>query len=291
MYKKIVAVFAITILFYSMPAYAHIMNATNMYSDIDKSPNKEAILYTHALNLIVTDTSLFKEEDKLSQKDFAVWYSTFLGLDLDEDEAIKNALDKGWINAEDEAMTYGQLNTTLFENEVKVKNENKELTRGAYADFIMAHAQEKTSSGKTLLDLAAVQKGPTGIISDVQASEGSGEAEYTLTIDGKKYQLAEHPSISNDSTDPLVWQGQNVVTSLLTNNAVADRQGTAKKTTGSKLQFLEIEAVKNNEKIVSENKGVQQEEQSSMLIWWLTGALVIIVLVVVLVFVKKNKRK
>lgn len=290
MYKRIVVFVVITLLIYTTPVHAHIMNTTNMYTDIEKSPDKDAILYTYALNLIFTDEVRYKPANKLLQKDFAVWYSHFLALNLTEKQAIKNALDKGWINFEDEALTYGQLNIVLLENRVELEKPGETVTRGGYARFIMKYAKLKLSAGHTLLDKAAVKEGPTGIISTVQEPNKHTNRLYTLTVDGKDYQLAEHPSVVNNSTDPLVWQGQRVKTSLVGTQAVSDRIDRTESKEGSKLHYLEIETVEKKNQIATQAKKEPQQEKivRPFLGWVVIGLLVLLGWIL---FTRQNKRK
>ncbi|WP_010289955.1 hypothetical protein [Kurthia massiliensis] len=109
------------------------------------------------------------------------------------------------------------------------------MTRSEYADFVATHASDKLSAG-TLIEQLDYVEGPT---SEIEAVAEKNE-HYVLTIDGENYTLAEHPNIDNDSTDPRVWEGQTVTTSLLTKQTVSDRKGGGSVSDEAKLQYVAI---------------------------------------------------
>lgn len=302
MLKKIGALLLATSLF-ATPAYAHVMNGDNMYTDIAKSEDREAVLYTHSIHLIKTDSALYKPNDELAKKDFAIWYSQFKDLEGSDDQLIQQAVDKGIISSTEGTVTYGELNNALFNNEVAVEDEVSEVTRGDYAAFVAENATQKLKDGTTLLEQASIEEGPTGEIEEVVRAE---DDSYTLKIDGKLYMLAEHPSVVNDSTDPLVWQGQQVTESLMTANTVADREGDGSESTEAKLQFISIDVMPKVEEPETQGEDVVSgvakedenevasvdEEEAKQSIWtWVVAAVaVIIVGSIAVFFYRKNKK-
>lgn len=293
MYKKIAAVFLATSLV-SMPAYAHIMNSDSIYTDIAQSNDKEAILYTHAIHLITTDSALYKPNDLLTKKDFALWYYEFKDTKGTDQQLIKTALQDGIISSEDGAITYGEINEALFNGEVTVKEDSAEVTRGEYADFVAKNAESSFKDKESLLQQAEFEKGPTG---NVEKVEKVNDEAYELIIDGEKYQLAEHPSVVNDSTDPLVWEGQQVKESLVTKKTTADRVGEGSASEEAKLQFVSIEAAEHSEQTVQKDSStkqgeaaVEKEDKSSSTSWIVGGAIVVVLVIVGTLLYRKNKK-
>lgn len=292
MYKKIAAALLATS-FVSMPAYAHVMNADSIYTDIAKSDSKEAILYTHAIHLITTDSALYKPNDLLTKEDFALWYYSFKETKGTDEQLVKTALQDGIISSEDGAITYGEINDTLFEGEATVKDDAAEVTRGEYADFVAKNAGTSFKKNESLLARADFENGPTGEIEKVEQVK---DDVYTLVIDGETYQLAEHPSVVNDSTDPLVWEGQQMTESLVTKNTTADRVGEGSASEEAKLQFVSIEATAHSEQTAKQDSStkqgeavVEKEEKSSSTGWIVAGAIVVLALVGTLLY-RKNKK-
>lgn len=237
MYKKIAAVLLATSLF-SMPAYAHIMNADSMYTDIEMSDDRQAIIYTHALHLITTDSTLYKPNDLLTKEDFALWYSKSQKMTGEDAQLVEKAMQEGIISSEEGEVTYGEINEALFAGEIKVEDASAEVTRGDYADFVAKNASTALGNQQSLLQQLDFEEGPIG---EVEKVEKVNNEEYEITIEGEPFYLAEHPSIMNDSTDPLVWQGQYVTESLVTKNTTADREGQGSQSDVAKLQFVSIE--------------------------------------------------
>lgn len=298
MYKKITAIVvavALATSFYTVSASAHIMNADNIYTDIALSDSREAILYTHAIHLITTDSALYKPAEELSRKDFARWYSAFKGVAAQEQQVVKKAVQDGVIATEDGAITYGELNQALFNGEANVSNEKAKLSRGDYAAFVAENAEKILQDNTSLIEQAAMETGPTGEIQQVQRlSDGN----YELKIDGGKYQLAEHPSIINDSTDPLVWEGQQVKQSLVTKYTTADRVGEGSTSDEARLQYVVIETSTPSEDVQQVKKATKSGEASvakeqvgmsrkSLIV---VGAIIIVGLLMILLYRKNKKR-
>lgn len=293
MIKKVGA-FALALMIVANPytAEAHIMNADNMYNDIAQSEHKGAILYAHALHLIAVDSSLFKPEATLTNKDFATWYAAFKGWQGDETDNMQQAIDEGVIADEHGEVTYSTINDALFDGQLKMKHSDETMTRGEYATFIMNHAADKLKNKKSLIKNTGYEVGPTGIIEKVEKIEDG----YSLTIDDKTYLLADHPSVDNDTTDPLVWQGEEVTTSLATERAIADRSGEATASDEEKLQYLVIEAPKKAAQITKPSTEQSKEsvkedvkEQNSFSRWlWM---LIVVVFIGVCSFILKKKKR
>lgn len=292
MYKKIAAALLASC-FVTMPAYAHIMNSDSIYTDIAQSEAKDAILYTHAIHLITTDSALYKPNDLLTKEDFALWYYAFKGVKGTEKQLVKTALQDGVISSEDGKITYGEINQALFNGEATVKDDSAEVTRGEYADFVAKNADTTFKNNETLLEQAEFEKGPTG---EVEKVEKVSHDAYEIYIDGEQYELAEHPSVVNDSTDPLVWEGQQVTESLVTKNTTADRVGEGSASEEAKLQFVSIEATEHSEQTAEKGSSTEQgeaaveEEKSSSTTWIVAGAIVVVLALVGTLLYRKNKK-
>jgi len=275
-----------------LTAEAHIMNADNMYNDIAQSEHKDAILYAHALHLIAVDSSLFKPEAMLTNKEFATWYAAFKGWQGSEADNMQRAIDEGVIVSKQGDVTYSVINEALFEGYLKMKRPDDTMTRGEYAAFIMHHASDKLKNKKSLVKNAGYEVGPTGIIEKVEQID----EEYSLTIDDKTYLLADHPSVDNDTTDPLVWQGEEVTTSITTEKAIADRSGKATASDEEKIQYLVVEAPKKEAQPTATSteqykKDVKEEaEQQSFSSQWLWGILLVVFIGITGFIFKKKKR-
>ncbi|MBQ0138310.1 MAG: hypothetical protein KBT36_03340 [Kurthia sp.] len=298
MYKKISATLMATTVatsIFTMPAQAHIMNADNIYTDIALSDSREAILYTHAIHLITTDSALYKPAEELSRKDFALWYSDFKGLKGKEAQLVKQAIADGIISSEDGTITYDELNQALFNGEIKVSNGSAKLSRGDYASFVAAHAGQLLQDKTSLLQQEKMETGPTGEIEQVKRLK---DESYELQVDGETFSLAEHPSVVNDSTDPLVWEGQQVTQSLVTEHTTADRVGEGSTSDEAKLQYLIIESASAEREVQQAKTATEQgedsvdEEQVKMSkIWLVVASAMIIVGLVAAMFYRKNKKR
>lgn len=300
MYKKIAAALLATSLF-SMPAYAHIMNADSMYTDIEMSDDRQAIIYTHALHLITTDSTLYKPNDLLTKEDFALWYSKSQKMTGEDAQLVEKALQDGIISSEEGAVTYGEINEALFAGEIKVEDASAEVTRGDYADFVAKNASTALGNQQSLLQQLDFEEGPIG---EVEKVEKVNNEEYEITIEGEPFYLAEHPSIMNDSTDPLVWQGQYVTESLVTKNTTADREGEGSQSDVAKLQFVSIETAPKEEPVEEKTaepvqaevenetseKEVAEKEDSSTNIGLIVGAVLLIVAILGVTLYRKNKK-
>lgn len=289
MIKKVGA-FTLALMMVASPltAEAHIMNADNMYNDIAQSEHKGAILYAHALHLIAVDSSLFKPEATLTNKDFATWYAAFKGWQGTEADNMQQAIDEGVIASEQGDVMYDTINNALFDGQLKVEQPNEVMTRGEYAAFIMNHASDKLKDKKSLVKNAGYEVGPTGIIEKVEQIEDG----YSLTIDDKVYLLADHPSVDNDTTDPLVWQGEEVTTSLATEQAIADRSGEATASDEEKIQYLVIEAPKEAVQAKAsspEQPKAEVEQQTSSSMWLWMSILVVFIGICGFIFKKKKR--
>lgn len=298
MYKKITAALIATAFatsLYTMPVYAHVMNADNIYTDIALSDSREAILYTHAIHLITTDSALYKPAEELSRKDFALWYSAFKDLKGKEQQLVTQAVKEGVISSENGTVTYGELNQALFNGEMSVSNETAKLSRGDYASFVAENAEKILQNKTSLLKQADMEIGPIGEIQQVQRLD---DESYELEINGKKYKLAEHPSIINDSTDPLVWEGQQVTQSLVTEKTTADRVGEGSTSDEAKLQYVIIESSASNEGLKQAKVATGQSEASvdekqvqSTIIWSIIGVIAVIAALIIAAVYRKNKKR
>lgn len=298
MYKKITAALIATAFatsLYTMPVYAHVMNADNIYTDIALSDSREAILYTHAIHLITTDSALYKPAEELSRKDFALWYSAFKDLKGKEQQLVTQAVKEGVISSENGTVTYGELNQALFNGEMSVSNETAKLSRGDYASFVAENAEKILQNKTSLLKQADMEIGPIGEIQQVQRLD---DESYELEINGKNYKLAEHPSIINDSTDPLVWEGQQVTQSLVTEKTTADRVGEGSTSDEAKLQYVIIESSASNEGLKQAKVATGQSEASvdekqvqSTIIWSIIGVIAVIAALIIAAVYRKNKKR
>lgn len=277
---------------------AHVMNGDNMYTDIAQSDSKSAILFTHSLQLITTDSSLYKPENLLTKKDFGLWYAHFKNWDGKENTLIQKAVEAGIISSTEGNLTYKELNKAIFNSELSLENDAAEMTRGEYATFIMKHAEETLKNGHTLAEQLGYKEGPTGTIETVEQVK---DEHYVLTIDGKEYMLAEHPSVDSDSTDPLVWEGQAVKESLVTKNTASDRDGEGSQSDEAKLQYLvveqsEKETAADEDQISSkttteENKTDTEKNAENSSITWIIGIVIALMLVITAINVIIKKKK
>jgi len=297
MYKKLSAAFLATSLLWSpFSASAHVMNSDTMYTDIGQSEEKHAILYASALRLIANDANLFKPNDTLTRHDFAMWYAHFKQWDEEERQVIERAIKEGIISKAQGNVTYREVNDALLNGSVKLEHASNTMTRAAYADFVTMHANDKLKQG-TLIEQLDYVEGPTG---EIEAVAEKNE-HYVLTIDGENYTLAEHPNIDNDSTDPRVWEGQTVTTSLLTKQTVSDRKGDGSVSDEAKLQYVaigeadEVAKQQTTEKqtehisvpVVNE-KNADETEQSSSIGWWIGGGIIVVIAALLLLRTKKR---
>lgn len=301
MYKQLSSVILATSIIATgtLNVSAHVMNGDNMYTDIAHSESKSAILFTHSLQLITTDSSLYKPEDILTKKDFALWYAHFKGWDGEENALIQKAVEADIIVSTDGNLTYQELNKAIFDGKVSVENDAAEMTRGEYATFIMKHVGETLKDGHTLTEQLGYKEGPTGTIETVEQVK---DEHYVLTIDGKEYMLAEHPSVDSDSNDPLVWEGQDVKESLVTKNTASDRDGKGSQSDEAKLQYLvvgqdETETADDEDQTSSKttaekNKTDTEKNAENSSITWIIGIAIVLVLVItsVSVIIKVKKK-
>lgn len=292
MYKKISAtLLAASILWSPFSASAHVMNSDTMYTDIGQSDDQHAILYATALRLISNDANLFKPNDTLTRADFAAWYGHFK--QWDTADSVAQAVKENVIQKERGNVTYEEVNDALFAGEVAVEDPSKTMTRGEYAAFVTAHATDALSKG-TLLQQLDYETGPAGEIETVEQKD----EHYLLTIDGETYTLAEHPNVDSDSTDPRVWEGQTVTSSLLTKQTVADRKGDGSVSDEAKLQYV---AIGDTEEVATEETKIETssvpdvttqenepETQSNAYVWWIGGGIIFILLAMLRIRTKKR---
>lgn len=299
MYKKFSAtLLAASLLWSPFSASAHVTNSDTMYTDIGQSDDKHAILYASALRLISNDASLFKPNDMLTREDFAAWYAHFQ--QWDTKDSVAQAVKEKIITQKSGHITYKEVNDALFGGEIDVET-SKTMTRGEYADFVASHADDKLSGG-TLIKQLGYEAGPAG---EIEAVAQKNE-QYTLTIDGENYTLAEHPNVDSDSTDPRVWEGQVVTTSLLTKQTVSDRKGDGSVSDEAKLQYVaigdveEVAKEETTEKVETENttenisvpavkaQADEPKAQSAAYVWWMGGGIALILLAILRIRTKKR---
>ncbi|OMF37586.1 hypothetical protein BK133_05925 [Paenibacillus sp. FSL H8-0548] len=192
-------------------AVVHIVNANNLYGDIENVAAKEDIVYLTGINVIVYDhgSPLFRPQDYLTRVDLAYWAGTFYKLgdsDKTEAEISQIALDNGLITDLQGRATYGDVNQAFFKGMAEIDHAEDELTREQYAEFMGSYLTTPVN-GRTLLEIAGYLSGPTGVVEEIITHE---DKTTELMIDGQQIELAAHPRVLQASTDASLWVGLTI---------------------------------------------------------------------------------
>lgn len=274
-------------------AEAHIMNGSTLFTDIENTKEQSAILYTKAMGLITTTESTYHPDELLSNTDFALWYGASQGWKGNDAAIIEKAVENEIIPEENGHMTYEQVNDALFDSSIQLEQPEKELTRAAYAAFVMEHATDTLNGTQTLLENEDFENGPRGLVENVVQKDGT----YVLTIDGKTYSLSEHPTVDSDSVDPLVWQGQEITNSIISEKATTDKEGTSQAKNEAQLHYVHVQPVlaeeNTEENIEVENveqttNEREQQENTQSFPWLPVSIGVVLVAFITFVFIKKR---
>ena len=220
MWKKAICICSFLLLI-TTNVSAHVMNSQSVFEDIHYTEAAEDILLISALGMVSAESGkqTFRPQDPLTREELGEFVGGYFRF---EDEL---ALEKGYLSSTKGEATYADVNQAFFENELTVENPEGTMTREEFAQFIAANL-ERDIGGQTLAERSGFAAGPTGLIEKVQQVEET----YELTIDGKVYELGEHPYVAAESVDPLVWQGMSLTKSW---------EGPSEK---NALHFLKIES-------------------------------------------------
>ena len=228
MFKKVGILFSILILT-TTPAFAHVINETNLLEDLSITEAAQEVVLLSALGVIPSQDmeQTFRPLDTLTAWDLAGWigyYNRLEGKTLNE--LSKAAVEEGLISTIEGNATYSLVNEAFFLGELQLENPNEQLTHDEFAKFVAAHVHKKVN-GLSLMDKAGFMSGPTGVIERVERKtkktpKGENVNVYQLTIDGKLFELGLHPRAITDSVDPLVWQGQHIAESWYGSNFDTD---------------------------------------------------------------------
>lgn len=206
MWKKAICICSFLLLI-TTNVSAHVMNSQSVFEDIQYSEEAEDILLISALGMVTAESGKqsFRPQDPLTRKELGEFIGRYVGF---EGELAQQALEKGYLSSTKGEATYADVNQAFFENELSIENPEGTMTREEFAQFIAANLATDIG-GQTLAERSGGAPGPTGEIEKVQQVEES----FELTINGKVYELGEHPYAAAESVDPLVWQGMSLTKS------------------------------------------------------------------------------
>ncbi len=282
------------VLLFPHEAEAHIMNGSTLFTDIANTKEQSAILYTKAIGLITTTDLNYHPEELLSNTDFALWYGASQGWKGKDAAIIEKAVEHEIIPEENGYVTYEQVNAALFDSKIELEQPEKEVTRAAYAAFVMAHASDDLNDSETLLESEGFEKGPEGLIESVSRDGAS----YVLTVDGEAYTLSEHPTVDSDSVDPLVWQGQQLMNAVVSEKATTDKEGTSTMKNEAQLHYVSVQPVskqveqknENDTATVNVQKTTEQldEANESTFPWLSVGIGILVVALLGVVLIKRR---
>jgi hypothetical protein len=205
---------------------AHVTNEKSLYDDIQYSKAIEQIVYLSGLNVIPYESgaALYKPTSLLSKKDLAFWAASFAGIgtaNAKREDLEQEAVKKGMVHNLDGNATYADVNQAYFNGKAPVQHPDQTLTREDFALFMGQFFNQKVD-GKTLYEMAHFEQGPTGVIEKVASNQmrdgksGQIENQFILTIQGKDYQVADHPKVMYGPTDLSGWNGKKIADSRLT---------------------------------------------------------------------------
>lgn len=271
---------------------AHIINKENLYEDSKYSEAADEIVFLSGMGVIPYQNGeiVYRPQDSLTRAELARWSGTFWQLmDGDsESEAIeKAALAAGLVSSLIGNATYEDINQSYFKGKATVSHPNDEVTREAFAMFVAENVAVDID-GQTLYDIAGFSPGPTGVIEKVTVAtekndNGVRTNIYTLQVAGEDYVLSEHPRIIQATVDPLVWEGQTIKESWLSESHDSDEHSHNHSSQGSlsiqQLVFAEAKTTKtvgSTVEVVEEKSGVSPYIFVSLAVIMVAWAFVII---------------
>jgi hypothetical protein len=131
--------------------------------------------------------------------------------------------------------------------------------------------------------MAHSEQGPTGVIGKVASKEfkdeedGHIDKQFFFTINGKDYQVAEHPKVIYGPTDLSGWNGKKIADSRLTND-----EGK------SVLEIIKLE--KGQFPINQSNSDAAEHQKGTLPIVPIIGGAILLV-VIIWLFMRNKKPK
>ncbi|MDI3327268.1 MAG: hypothetical protein QJR06_01825 [Alicyclobacillaceae bacterium] len=213
--KKLWAILSLCLfmVLFSSTVHAHVTNEKTLFDDIEFSKAKEQIVYLAGIGVIGYEegTPLYKPLEKLDKGTLAFYAGKFKRLtsEAGKEEIQQAALQHGLVDSLKGEATYADVNKAFFDGKAPMDNPQGTLTKEEFAIYLGRFLKEPVN-GKTLLEMAGLEPGPSGKVEKVNVEEQEGNKSYQLQIGGKVYVLAHHPKVMYVPVDPSQWEGKTI---------------------------------------------------------------------------------
>lgn len=198
-------------------AHAHIKNETTQFPDIEFSDARFDIVLLVGAG-IIPETPVFEPDKPLSMKELATWLALAEGLTQGgetPDVAAMSALavEQGFVDSLDGDATFSQLNQLIFDSMLVLENPDQVPTKAEAASLIAG--QLNSELGLALLEKRGLDRGASGMVSNVEVRDGHHGNAYFITIGDTTLEMDSHGRVANGPTDLLQWQGKKVSRSFV----------------------------------------------------------------------------
>lgn len=210
-------VFTLCALLIGGVTHAHIKNEATQFPDIEFSDARFDIVLLVGAG-IIPETPVFEPDKPLSMKELATWLALAEGLteggetpDLAAMSAL--AVEQGFVDSVDGDATFSQLNQLIFNSMLVLDNPDQVPTKAVAASLIAE--QFDSELGLALLQKRGLDRGASGMVSDVEVRDGHHGNAYFITIGDTTLEMDAHGRVANGPTDLLQWRGKNVSRSFV----------------------------------------------------------------------------